>query len=69
MVVFQHITSHTWVECKNFFCHAWLTLAFEAELLAKWNRLGLKEGEDLETYNQGFCDAGLPISFINQSLS
>ena len=60
----QPFTPSTWADFKRFFCHVWLTPAYEAELLAQWNTLGMKTGENLETYNQRFWDVFLPVSFF-----
>ena len=60
----QPFSPRTWADFKRFFCHVWLTPAYEAELLAQWNTLEMKTGENLEAYNQRYWDAFLPVSFF-----
>ncbi|MCO5573582.1 hypothetical protein L7F22_027354 [Adiantum nelumboides] len=52
----------TWVQFKQIFAPAWLTSAFEVDVMTAWNQLSSVNCESLEEYNQMFWNAFLPVS-------
>ncbi|MCO5558673.1 hypothetical protein L7F22_012259 [Adiantum nelumboides] len=52
----------TWVQFKQIFAPAWLTSAFEVDVMTAWNQLSSVNCENLEEYNQMFWNAFLPVS-------
>ncbi|MCO5566335.1 hypothetical protein L7F22_020012 [Adiantum nelumboides] len=52
----------TWVQFKQIFARAWLTSAFEVDVMTAWNQLSFVNCESLEEYNQMFWNAFLPVS-------
>ncbi|MCO5602619.1 hypothetical protein L7F22_056753 [Adiantum nelumboides] len=58
----QGQVSSTWVQFKQIFAPAWLTSAFEVDVMTAWNHLSSVNCEILEEYNQMFWNAFLPVS-------
>ncbi|MCO5571715.1 hypothetical protein L7F22_025462 [Adiantum nelumboides] len=52
----------TWVQFKQIFAPAWLTSAFEVDVMTAWNQLSSVNRECLEEYNQMFWNAFLPVN-------
>ncbi|MCO5605150.1 hypothetical protein L7F22_059330 [Adiantum nelumboides] len=52
----------TWVQFKQIFALAWLTSAFEVDVMTAGNQLSSVNCESLEEYNQMFRNAFLPVS-------
>ncbi|MCO5598074.1 hypothetical protein L7F22_052164 [Adiantum nelumboides] len=52
----------TWVQFKQIFAPAWLTSAFEVDVMTAWNQLSSVNCKSLEEYNQMFWNAFLPVS-------
>ncbi|MCO5570816.1 hypothetical protein L7F22_024544 [Adiantum nelumboides] len=52
----------TWVQFKQIFAPAWLTSAFEVDVMTAWNQLNSVNCESLEEYNLMFWNAFLSVS-------